>query len=182
MKKASVALIALFASLAVPLIAACAGGPAADGTGPLVHIPGQPPHSPVRAEIVTGELLNEHAPHAFFDDPDYHAIFAHPDWQHGRDQRIVFAADTVVTGFRFLRLVNTGSVDDAAAFRAETLYSLDELSPGRPFVATWLALGGMPHRGISFVDASGAVRYFSVWEDTMSDYGPRLRVIELVRR
>jgi hypothetical protein len=46
---------------------------------------------------------------------------------------------------------------------AEELYALPEISPDKPFVAGVVFYGDMTTYGISFTDASGTERYFSVY-------------------
>jgi len=185
----------LIAALAALFVAGCAGSPAAGESGAgydqaalgslltsTRNLPDRAPGAnPISVAIVTEGYLNRFASYAFFHDPAWDATFADPGWQHERNQRAVFTTNAPVTNFRFLELAMSDSRDDIVAFDSGVLYSLGELSPERPFVATWLALGGMPHRGVSFVDEAGATRYFSVWEDTMSDDGPRFVVSELAR-
>ena len=66
--------------------------------------------------------------------------------------------------------------DDAVTlYEQSELYSLDKLTPDRPFIAVWMPQGIVPHRGISFVDKNGTARYFAIAE---SGYDGSLFLIE----
>ena len=78
---------------------------------------------------------------------------------------LVFSAKQSVEDFNFLALTfNESAEADKVSFHTEELYHMDRLDPDYPLVVQLTFLGTIPNYGISFKDASGQTRYFSVSE------------------
>lgn len=77
-------------------------------------------------------------------------------------QKIIFTTNIAVKDFRFIEVGYKDDDIDFTFFENDVLYSLEELSPAKPFVVTWMEQGTIPHRGISFIDETGATRYFCI--------------------
>ena len=115
------------------------------------------------ASVETGEVLISVslAPdevsdgYDFFEDEYYLGYEPEP-------QKIMFSTNVVAKDFKFLAIAWREGNQYANFYETTELYSLDELSPEKPLVATWLNLGTMPHRGISFVDENNITRYFYI--------------------
>lgn len=77
--------------------------------------------------------------------------------------KVVFSAESTVSDFRLLSIAMQDIDENGIfTFSAEELYSQPELTPGRPLEADLVFLGDIPNNGISFTDADGNVKYFSV--------------------
>jgi len=77
--------------------------------------------------------------------------------------RIVFTANATVKDFKYLEILLTDCIDDKCFFDiVEELYSTDSLRPERPLVIGMEFIGSIPNRGISFMDETGTIRYFSI--------------------
>lgn len=77
--------------------------------------------------------------------------------------QVVFSANETVTDFQFNSLEyienpNSENID----FLMTPLFSLDELTSDKPVVITLTFLGTIPNYGISYIDASGTQRTFSI--------------------
>lgn len=76
--------------------------------------------------------------------------------------KAVLTTNTAVEDFQYVELGFTEENGEIAFHVANALYSQAELSPERPLVIGLAVAGLIPNRGISFVDETGAVRYFSI--------------------
>jgi hypothetical protein len=74
--------------------------------------------------------------------------------------KIIFRTNVTVKDFKFIAIEPDDEAEGAEYTETAVLYSLDELSPEKPLVVTWLEIGLMPHRGISFTDENGSEKYF----------------------
>ena len=76
---------------------------------------------------------------------------------------ILFLAEGTITDFKFLSLTVT-DVDDNGrmSFDTEVLYTLDTMHEGKPVEVTLTFYGDTPAYGISYKDASGATKNFTV--------------------
>ena len=101
------------------------------------------------AENATDELLSGYDSFKeFVEFPDY--------------PKILIKTNMTVTQFKFIEVE---FISDEYSYRLEVKsvpYSTDELTPEKPFVVTWLEIGSIPHRGISFVDENNVTRYFTM--------------------
>ena len=71
--------------------------------------------------------------------------------------------ESTVSDFRLLSIAMQDIDENGIfTFSAEELYSQPELTPERPLEADLVFLGDIPNNGISFTDADGNVKYFSV--------------------
>jgi hypothetical protein len=77
---------------------------------------------------------------------------------HGR---IAFTSKVPVKEFSWLSLsINFDDNDELFYEIDEVLYSLEELRPQKPFVATWVEVGIMSCFGFSYRDKNGQKKYF----------------------
>ena len=103
----------------------------------------------VSAEYLTDKLLSEYKSfEEFVEFPGY--------------QKILIKTNMTVKQFKFIE-VEFSMDEDSYSFVVKSVpYSISELIPDKPFVVTWLEIGLMPHRGISFVDEYNVTRYFTL--------------------
>lgn len=76
--------------------------------------------------------------------------------------RIIFTTNITVKDFKFIEIDFRDGDEDFTFFESKVLSSLEELSPEKPFVVTWMEQGTIPHRGISFIDETDTTRYFYI--------------------
>ena len=77
-------------------------------------------------------------------------------------QKIIFTTNIKVKDFRFIEVGYEEKDMNVTFFENKVLYSMEELSPEKPFVVTWMEWGSIPHRGISYVDETNNTRYFYI--------------------
>lgn len=90
--------------------------------------------------------------------------------------KAVLTTNIAVKEFRYVELGFAEGNGETAFYVADELYSQDELSPERPLVIGMAFAGAIPDRGISFVDETGAIRYYSI---SMSGENGSLLLIEI---
>jgi len=73
--------------------------------------------------------------------------------------KILISSNLPVTDFRWIEIGHSDG-DEFYFYAANELYNAGNISSDNPFVVTWVEWGTLPHRGISFVDSRGDVRYF----------------------
>jgi len=118
-----------------------------DTTEPIIS----PGRRPWFVELATEEFLRDYnTPVEFieFDEEGY--------------QRIAILPIIEMRDFRWMEIGIDTVNDNFVFYEANVLYSAGDLQPHTPFVVTWMEWGTMPHRGISFVDAHGERRYFTL--------------------
>lgn len=77
--------------------------------------------------------------------------------------RVAFSTGTAVRDFKVLALTFEDADENGnVVFSTEPLYSLEELTPERPLVVQMEFPGDIPSHGVSYTDADGAMRRFSV--------------------
>jgi len=76
--------------------------------------------------------------------------------------RIAILPHTTLYDFRWIGIGWRFFDDRNENYERVVLYSAGELQAGIPFVIMHREMGSLPHRGISFVDANGERRYFTV--------------------
>lgn len=98
----------------------------------------------------TDELLNKYDLfHEYISDED--------------GDMLIIRTDKAIKGFDFISVNYDDMGDKISLLAGDTLFSIDELSPEKPFVVKLLDPGGvLPAYGISFVDESGVKRYYSI--------------------
>ncbi len=101
--------------------------------------------------IATEELLGQYA--------SYHEYAAE------ELERIIIWTDTVMKEFAFITINYDDTGDQFTFSEGEVLFSLDEFSPDKPFVADIFSPEIFPVNGISFRDIYGAKRYFFIQAD-----------------
>lgn len=100
--------------------------------------------------LATDELLDE-----------YDSFYEYVNDEDG--DRLIIWTDKVIEDFAFVTIKYETTGDKISLIVGDVLYSVDELSPEKPFVVTLLDNGGViPTYGISFVDENGAERFFSI--------------------
>jgi len=137
----------------------------------------------ISADFAPDEITDEHD---FFQDEYYLGSTHEP-------QKIMFSANVAVKDFKFIEIAWKAHVTLAPGsswadannmasnlYEMTVLHSLDELSPKKPFVATWLELGSMPHRGISFVDENNITRYFYISMNHANNGSEPLLLVEFL--
>ncbi len=77
--------------------------------------------------------------------------------------RLLIYPDVKIYNFIFFPIVLDESSETASFFAGETLFSVDELTPEKPFVLKLQIPGSAQSYGISFIDENGVVRYFTIY-------------------
>ena len=68
----------------------------------------------------------------------------------------------MLKNFKYVTILHDDEGDRISFAEDELLYSLDELSPEKPFAVSLIFLGLIPNRGISFTDENNITRYFTI--------------------
>jgi len=118
----------------------------------------------VNGDYVTDELL-----------AGYDAFEEFIEFDEERYLKIMIMTNMTIKNFKFIEVALSPDDEDGILEEKSVRYSLGELSPDKPFVVTWLEIGSIPHRGISFVDEKNVTRYFSI---SMSGLDGSLRLVE----
>ena len=118
----------------------------------------------VSVDLATDELLSI-----------YDSYFEFIEFEDENYQKIIFTTNIAIKNFRFIEIGFKDEDTDFTFFENKELYSIEELSPTKPFVVTWLEQGTIPHRGISFMDETGTIRYFYI---SMSGMDGSLLLVE----
>ena len=98
----------------------------------------------------------------FFAMFDEVANFVHDDGELSTE--IAFRSTRDLQNFQFLSVALEDVNESGAYFTATELYSLDTLTPERPLLVQTSFPGDMPSIGVSYTDADGVTRYYSVSE------------------
>ncbi len=85
------------------------------------------------------------------------------DGTHGDETKVVFIPDKTVKDFKtftleFLNADEAGNI----SFLAEEVYAFDTLKPSSPLAIGMDFGGAVPNNGISYLDADGSVKSFTV--------------------
>lgn len=97
----------------------------------------------------TNELLNKYDLfHEYINDKD--------------GVSLIIWANTQIEDFAFISIMNYDTGDKPSYFAGDTLFSVDELSPEKPFVVNLLIPGTVPAYGISFLDENGVEKYYTI--------------------
>lgn len=148
-------LLFMVAMIFVMLFAACANSPASRGEEVIVSV-----------DYATDELLKEYDSFAEFTE-----------FEGEGSQKIIFTTNVAASNFKFIEVGYKEEDGDIIFFGSGVLYSLGELSPEKPFTATWTEQGSIPHRGISYTDETGTTKYFYI---TMSGEDGSLLLVEFM--
>lgn len=143
--------------------------------GPALSKMKEPPATPepippiieeveISIDVLKDELLDKYASFEEFIEFDDEGF-----------QRIIITTNVLVKDFKFIEIGFEERDSNIVLLEDKVLYSLEELSPEKPFLVTWMDQGTIPHRGISFVDESNEVRNFYI---TMSGEDGSLLLIE----
>ena len=163
MKNVKLLLLTLAAS-ALLLFAGCKAEteplvtPEPDPAAPVTD-PGAPVSDPeaeaahVSVAIASPELLGGFADYEEFSE------FA----QSGEEpQKLIFTTDAPVKDFKFFT-ADFDEVDENIVFKVgEELFAAEKFTPESPVVIAWMDIGLIPNRGISYVDADGTTKYFTI--------------------
>lgn len=91
---------------------------------------------------------------------------------------VYFSTEQTVKDFKLLSLTLESIDDDGNInFTAEETYKLETMTPEQPLLARMELMGAIPNNGISYVDANGNTRYFTV---EVSGYDGSLLMTEFV--
>lgn len=105
----------------------------------------------VSVDYMTDELLSKYDSFAEFIE-----------FEDESSQKIIFTTNIAVKNFKFIEVGYKDKDVNVTFFENKVLYSLEELSPAKPFAAIWMERGTVPHRGISFIDETDTARYFYI--------------------
>lgn len=90
---------------------------------------------------------------------------AYPNYEEyteeGIDQKIIITTDAVLVDFKFIE-VSVKSETDDTLHETGVLYSVNEITPEKPFVASWMDIGLLPQRAISYTDSTGMVKNYAI--------------------
>jgi len=132
-----------------------------DGTVRSVYIGTVPSPKPIRPSTQTAKLT--------VDDPwrdylsDYDSFHDFYDGSGVYDVAII-RTDITVRNFKFLEIL-VEYVDGSFVYNKTTLFSLNELTPDKPFCFTGiLDVGHFNKKGISYVDSDNKVKTFLIIE------------------
>lgn len=105
----------------------------------------------ISVDYATDELLSQYDSFAEFIE-----------FEDENPQKIIFTTNIPVRDFGFIEVAYKDQDMNVTFFENQLLYSLEELSPTKPFLVTWIEQGALPHRGISFIDETDRTRYFYI--------------------
>ena len=105
----------------------------------------------VSADFATDKVLN-----------NYSSFDEFIEFKEDGCQRIIFTSNTSIRDFNYIEVGNKDSGSNIIYFENSVLYTLDELTPEKPFIVTWMEQGLIPHRGITFKDENNTKRYFYI--------------------
>ncbi len=113
----------------------------------------QPPTEDVEisALYATDEVLSGYDSYEEFiefDDTDY--------------PKIVITTNVTLQNFAFIEVGYREEAESIVFYESNTLHSLSELSPEKPFVVTWMEQGVIPHRGVTYSDEYGTQKYYAI--------------------
>ena len=155
----------LFISLVIILaLGGCkdAVKPEDSGTLPPTSAPSETPLSPATFEYVESTLGNFHISRTTDELLNKYDSF-HEYIINGDGDTLIIRTDTAIKDFAFISVNYDDTGGKVSLLAGDTLFSVDELSPEKPFVVKLLDPGGvLPTYGISFVDENGVKRYYSI--------------------
>ncbi len=103
----------------------------------------------IQIDRATDELLDNYISfHEYINDED--------------GARLIIRTDTEIKDFAFISVDYDNAGDKLFFLAGDTLFSVDELSPEKPFVVKLMIPGSVPAYGISFVDENGVERYYTI--------------------
>lgn len=99
--------------------------------------------------LATDELMNKYdSSHEYINDED--------------GARLIIWTDEKIKDFAFISVDYEGTGDKISYLAGDILFSVDELSPEKPFVVKLMIPGSVLAYGISFLDENGVQRYFAI--------------------
>ena len=116
-------------------------------------------------EKVTANVTAEYPDDAFLAETDYYFLYDDPE---GEFTKVLFKTDYAVKYFRFF-VLETDEENWAQGKMnvGKVLYSLDEFSPNKPFVAEVQFGDTAALRGLSFVGPDGATHFYEIADSGM---------------
>jgi len=159
----------IFCVLFIPLVIMLALGGCKDtvapddgGTLPPTSSPSATPSPPRTFEYEESTLGKLHIARA--TDKLLNKYESFHEYIHNKDgDTLLIRTDTVIRDFAFISVKYDDTGDKVSLLAGDTLFSVDELTPEKPFVVKMLDPGGvLPAYGISFVDDNGVKRHYSI--------------------
>ena len=95
----------------------------------------------------------------------------------GEGLTYIIRTDKAVTEFRYFTVGHTVEGDEILLFPEDVLLELDGLTPEKPFAVTLWMPETIPYNGISYVNADGSQKFFTLGESGM-DGSPLLVAFE----
>lgn len=158
MKKATVLSVSLIA-LVILFMVGCTDSPASGDSQPEVGgLTNLPAPGNNQSEVEKISISIGYAPAEI--SGEYNSF--EEEYAGYEAERIMFSANVTVKDFQFIEIGLREENADIQFYEAAALYMLDELSPEKPLVVTWVEQGSVPHRGISFLDENDTTRYFYI--------------------
>ena len=131
--------------------ASSSGPPAPPSEPPASSSQAQPEDVIISIDYATDKVLSGYASYEEFDEFD-----------GGDYPRIVISTNMPLRDFTYIDVGIREEGADIVLYENAMLDWVDELTPERPFVATWMERGSIPHRGISYTDEYGSIKYYAI--------------------
>ncbi len=127
------------------------GASASSSEPPASSSQAQPEDVIISIDYATDEVLSGYAYYEEFDEFD-----------GGDYPRIIISTNVPLRDFTYIDVGFREEGADIVLYENAMLDWLYQLTPERPFVATWMERGSIPHRGISYTDEYGSIKYFTI--------------------
>lgn len=160
MKKGFCVLVVVLAIMLALGGCKAAVAPESGGTLPPASASPEAPTPPAPSVYVESTLENFHI--ALASDELLNKYDAFHEYIHEDGARVIIWTDTEVKNFAFISVDYDIADDQISFFAGDVLFSVDELSPEKPFVVETMAPEVLPLYGISFLDENNVQRYFSI--------------------
>lgn len=140
---------------------------------PLTSVQSEVPPSPTQCETLPSPASYEYVETALENlhiaratDEQLNKYNSSHEYINDEDgDRLIIRTDTEIEDFAFISVKLDESGDKLSFLAGNTLFSIDELSPEKPFSVKMLLPGSLPAYGISFRDIYGVKRYFCILMD-----------------
>lgn len=119
------------------------------------------PPSPVPSEYVESTLGNFHIAIATDELLNKYDSYHEYSCEAG-DVRVIIWTDTEIKDFAYFSVNHDVTGGKIFYLAGDILFSADELSPEKPFVAEIMAPEIFPINGISFMDENGVKKYYTI--------------------
>jgi len=91
---------------------------------------------------------------------------------------LLIYSDFILKDFSFIGLENDTKNDVILFTAKEEYFTTEQLAPGKPLLLQFRPIGTIPWHGISFEDANGDMRYFTLIQSTRGEGEPPYFFIE----